>query len=198
MQRLAVSIATHNRLSDLRRTLTSLHKLAPAPDVIIVCADGCTDGTPEMVRQEFPNVILLENQQPQGSISSRARIFADASADLVVSLDDDSYPLEPDFIEQAKRLFEENSKLGVAYFPQRSDEFPETLKSSRFGQPRAIGSFANSGAIIRRDLYLQVGGYPTFFFHAYEEPDFALRVWAAGYKVYYSPRLTIRHHYSSS
>lgn len=198
MLSLAVSITTRNRGHDLRRTLLELQKQGTRPDQIVVCADGCSDDTCSMVRRDFPDVILIENAEAEGSIFSRDRILRTIHADLVLSLDDDSYPVEPTFVEEAARLFENNPKLGVAYFPQRSDEFPETLDSSTFGHTRPIGSFANSGAVIRRDLYLRLGGYPTFFFHAYEEPDFALRVWELGYQVCLFPHLTIRHHYTGS
>ena len=40
-----ICIATHNRRDDLARTLAALARLTPAPDEILVTADGCTDGT---------------------------------------------------------------------------------------------------------------------------------------------------------
>lgn len=193
---LAISIATHNRVPDLRRTLDAIRGLCPAPDEIIVCADGCTDDTAEVVRRDYPEVTLLENKVSAGSIGSRDRIMRVAKSDLVLSLDDDSYPVEPDFIAKVEDLFRREKDVAVAYFPQRSDEFPESLTATDFGSQKEIGSFANSGAVFRRSTYLQLQGYPTFFFHAYEEPDYALQVFAAGERVIYFPELTIRHHYS--
>lgn len=45
--RVAICIATHNRRDELIRTLGVLAGLDPAPDEVLVAADGCTDGTDE-------------------------------------------------------------------------------------------------------------------------------------------------------
>ena len=47
-------------------------------------------------------------------------------------------------------------------------------------------------------MFRALGGYPDFFFHAYEEPDFALRCLADGWEVRYEPGLSIRHHFTST
>ena len=61
-----------------------------------------------------------------------------------------------------------------------------------------VHSFPNSGAALRREVYLSLAGYPGFFFHAYEETDYALQCYAAGYEVWYETDLTVRHYYTST
>jgi GT2 family glycosyltransferase len=116
----------------------------------------------------------------------------------VLSLDDDSYPLERDALGRILALFRRRPGLAVVTFPQITDEFPESftqIKAQR-GERAYVGSFTNSGASIRREIYARLPGYPGFFHHAYEEPDFALQCIAAGYGVAVDPSVTIRHHYS--
>ena len=84
----------------------------------------------------------------------------------------------------------------MLHFPQRTDEYPETLAQTDFGSEHLTRSFANSGAVLRRSTYLQLPGFESRFFHMYEEPDYALQCVAAGYDVLFSPVITIRHHYS--
>jgi GT2 family glycosyltransferase len=86
--------------------------------------------------------------------------------------------------------------LAVLHFPQRSDEYPESLSQTEFGAETLTRSFANSGAVLRRSTYLQLPGFEPRFFHMYEEPDYALQCVAAGYDVLFSPVISIRHHYS--
>jgi GT2 family glycosyltransferase len=112
-------------------------------------------------------------------------------------LDDDSYPLERDAVARIRKLFEQNPRLAVAEFPQRTDENPETLTATEFPTAHFIGSYANSGAAIRQSVFEALGGYPDFFFHAYEEPDFALRCLAAGWETRFEPSLTVRHHWTA-
>lgn len=193
-----ITIATRNRVRDLAETLEKVAALEPAPLEIIVCADGCTDGTVELVRDKHPAVRLHVNKQPLGSVASRDDMIRSARGDLVLSLDDDSHPVETDFIAHLGRLFTERPRLAVAMFPQRSDEFPESLTATNFGPARVAGSYLNSGAAIRRSAYVEVGGYPRFFFHAYEEPDLALRCLAADWEVLFCPDRTVRHRYTGA
>ena len=50
-----------------------------------------------MVLREFPGFVVVENPERRGSVASRDRMLRLASADIVVSLDDDSYPVQPGF-----------------------------------------------------------------------------------------------------
>lgn len=196
--RVAVCIATHNRREELIRTLGEVAKLQPAPDEILVLADGCRDGTVEWVRANCPNVQLHLHEVAQGSIPSRNDLAAAATSDIFLSLDDDSYPLESDAIARIRALFEARPRLAVASFPQRTDEFPETLTATDFGAAQFIASYANSAAAIRREAFEALGTYPALFFHMYEEPDFALRCVCAGWEVRFEPALTVRHHYTGT
>ena len=192
-----ITITTHNRRDELARTLRQLAALSPAPSEIIVCADGCADGTVEFVRAEHPGVRLIIHEVAQGSIPSRNELALACRCDVFVSLDDDSYPLQTDFLEQVALAFQSSARLAVLGFAQRSDEFPETLTSEDFGRAAYVASYVNSGAAIRRRVFEALGGYPAFFFHAYEEPDFALRCVCHGWQVRYEPRLLIRHHFTA-
>jgi GT2 family glycosyltransferase len=192
----SVMITTRNRVTDLQRTCRMLRALNPAPLEILITADGCTDDTVQMVKSEMGNAKLIVNQIGKGSVASRDRMMREARGDLVLALDDDSYPEQPDCICRIVPLFEQNSKLAIAHFPQRTDEYLETLTQTDFGTTRLTRSFANSGAMLRRSLYLQLPGFETAFFHMYEEPDYALQCVAAGYEVLFTPLITIRHHWS--
>jgi len=191
-----VIITTRDRATDLQRTCDVVMQLRPAPNEVLVTADGCTDGTVDVIADKFPDVRLIANKPGRGSVASRDRMIREASGDLVLALDDDSYPEQLDCIARFVPAFEERPQLAVLHFPQRTDEYPETLTQPNFPSEYLTRSFANSGAVLRRATYLQLPGFESRFFHMYEEPDYALQCVAAGYDVLYSPIVTIRHHYS--
>lgn len=193
---LAIMIATRNRADDLSHTIEVIQHLEPQPDEILITADGCTDGTVSLIKSSLPNARLFINEQGRGSIASRDRMLREATTDLVLSLDDDSYPEQLDCIVRLKALFASVPELAVAHFPQRSDEYPESLSQTDFGRAKLTGSYPNSGACYRRGDYLALQGFPARFFHAYEEPDYALQAVSAGKLVMYFPDITIRHHFS--
>src|SRR5258708_12435454 len=94
----SVMITTRNRCADLRRTCERISLLKPPPDQVLICADGSSDETSNMIRREFPNFLLIENESSLGSVASRDRLLRAATGDIVLSLDADSYPLARGFL----------------------------------------------------------------------------------------------------
>lgn len=196
--KVGITITTHNRRDDLARTLERIASLDPAADEILVCADGCTDETATFVRERHPHIRVLTHDSARGSVASRNDLLRAATCDVCVSFDDDSYPLDNDFIARVRKHFTDSPRLAVLSFAQRTDEHPMTLAQTDFGPACFVGSFANSASAIRRPVFLELGGYPEFFFHAYEEPDFALRCVCAGWQVRWVPSPLVRHHYTGA
>ena len=192
----SVMITTRGRLVDLRGTCRSLQGLNPQPLEVLITIDGCTDDVVEAVKAELPEARRFLNQVGLGSVPSRDRMIREARGDLVLALDDDSYPEQVDCLARTVPFFQQRAELAVLHFPQRTDEYSETLTQTNFGSEHLTRSFANSGAVLRRSIYLQLPGFEPRFFHMYEEPDYALQCVAAGYDVLFSPVITIRHHYS--
>ena len=192
-------ITTRNRCEELQRTLEKLFDLQPPADEVIICADGCTDGTPAMVRQQFPSCILLENEFARGSVFSRDRLLRAASGDIVASFDDDSYPLEKDFFARVEQLFAEHDDAAVISFPEvRDEEEAAHANKTASSPPHLVSAYANCAAAVRRDVYLRSQGFPFFFTHMYEEPDYALQCYSLGYVVRFEPSLRVRHRVSSA
>jgi len=196
MTTFSIMITTLNRVGELERTLPRISALCPAPAEVWVVADGCTDGTVDYVRKHHPEVRLLVHEKSQGSVASRAEVMGQVGGDLVLALDDDSYPEQMDCLARLGALFEKRPKLAIATFPQRTDEYPETLEQEDFGGERLARSFPNSGACLRVSTYRQLAGFEPMFFHMYEEPDYALQCVGNGWEILYFPKITIRHHYS--
>ena len=193
---LSVMITTKNRIGELRRTWRALQQLNPPPLEVLITTDGCTEEMVAAVKAELPGARLFVNDIGLGSVASRDRMMREARSDLVLALDDDSYPEQLDCIARVVPTFEQHPNVAVLHFPQRTDEYPETLAQTDFGPERLTRTFPNSGAVLRRSTYLRLAGFESRFFHAYEEPDYALQCVAAGYDVLFSPVITIRHHYS--
>lgn len=192
----SVMITTRNRADDLAVTLRALDNLNPRPDELIITLDGCTDNSREVVAAQWPTARVFENYPGRGSIPARDTMLRAASSDLVLSLDDDSHPIVADFISKIPQHFARDERLAVLWFPQRSEEFPESLHQTDFGPDVFTGSYVSSGAVIRRSAYLATSGYARIMEHIYEEPDFSLQCIAKGWRVRLHTELVIRHHYS--
>ncbi len=190
----AAIITTHNRRDEVRATIRKLLESDPPPDEILICADGCTDGTAETLQREFPTCSVIENHDPRGSVYSRDRLLRLAKAQVVASFDDDSYPLDRNFFARLSVLFQEHDRAAVISFPElRTDGTFADLTKTPASPAHLISVYANCAAAMRRDIYLRSKGFPVFFEHMYEEPDYALQCYALRYNVWFDPTMTIYH-----
>jgi GT2 family glycosyltransferase len=191
----SIVIATLDRRDDLRDTLLELEKLDPPPLEILICLDGCTDGSAKML-QEFPSVAVIENERPYGSVYSRDRLFRISRGDLIVSLDDDSFPMQRDFVARLTKLADERPEVGVFAFEEMRPAGKDDRPFKRPIEESYIASYPNCAGAIRAKLYGAAASYPVFFFHMYEEPDFCLQTYANGYVVQQIPSIKILHRYT--
>jgi GT2 family glycosyltransferase len=60
-------------------------------------------------------------------------------------------------------------------------------------EPREILYACFACAMIRRDVFLKLGGLDPVFFLYNEDLDFCLRAWLAGYRVVHVPQASVRH-----
>ena len=152
-----------------------------------------------MVTSLYPTTNLLVNEIGMGSIGSRDRMLRQIQSEWVLSLDDDSYPLDNAFFDKAAVLITRHPESSVFTFPElrNGGEFASPTKTPEC-PGHYVSAYPNCAALMNRADYLRVGGYPTFFKHAYEEPDYALQLFEHGRAVWFEPSLTIRHNLSSS
>ena len=191
-----IMIATHNRCADLRRTCAAL-TAPPPPDEVLICADGCTDGTVSMLAHEFPDFIVHENHGRQGSVATRDRMLRLACADIVVSLDDDSYRIERDFLARVEQVLDAHPEAAVISFAEvRDDDCGGRAVRSRGDRGRYVAAYANCGAAMRRDVYLQLAGFPGFWPHV-RGAGLRPAMLRGGFAVWFEPDLAVRHHMSS-
>lgn len=193
----SVMITTRNRCDDLRHTLSRLQSMDPQPLEILVCADGCTDGTVQMVTTGYPAVTLMINKAGSGSVPARDRMLRTARGEWVMSLDDDSYPLDVNFFSKVGHVVQRHPEVSVFTFPEQRDggNYPSPTKTPQ-APGHYVSAYPNCAALMNREDYMTTGGYPTFFVHAYEEPDYALQLCGRGKSVWFEPSLSVRHHLS--
>ena len=191
-----IVITTKNRKDELRRALQSALAQTGSIEVLVI-DDGSEDGTAEMVRTEFPQVRIERSEVSRGLIVQRNRAALLAAAPIIFSIDDDAAFSSPQVVEQTLAEFDD-PRIGAVAIPYREPNKGDCVMQqapSRDGIWVA-NSFIGTAHAVRRDIFLQLGGYREALFHQGEEGDFCIRMLDQGYIVR-SGNADVIYHYES-
>jgi len=95
MDRVCAVIVTYNRKELIRECLSAVLSQTRPPDHVLVVDNASTDGTPEMLREEFPQVEVLrlpENQGSAGGFHEGMKRAYEAGYEWLWLMDDDTIP----------------------------------------------------------------------------------------------------------
>lgn len=200
--RTTVVIATRDRAHRLRTTLRQLAGLRPAPPVVVV-DNASTDPTAALVRAEFPGVTLIRSGRNLGA-SARTLGVAAAGTPFVAFSDDDSW-WAPDALDIAERAMTDHPRLGLIAGrtlvgpDNHPDPVTDLLARSPLDRttdprwPEVLGFLACS-CVVRRDAYLQAGGFSPLLHFVAEEKLLAYDLAATGWTLCYLDRVRAHHH----
>jgi GT2 family glycosyltransferase len=202
--RVAVVIATRNRGPELLGTLTRLLALSERPRIVVV-DNGSTDGTAELVRARHPDVQVVGLRRNRGAAARTvgARLV---DCPYVAFSDDDSW-WAPGALARATELLDRHPRLAVLAARvllgpgRRLDPVCQEMADSPLQPaddlpgPPLLG-FIACGAVVRRDAFLEVGGFDARLGVGGEEELLALDLAARGWGLAYVDEV-VAHHYPS-
>lgn len=116
MTKLSVIIVSYNTAALLRACLRAVEAaLADGhePAEVWVVDNASADGSPDMVRQEFPGVQLIANQQNQGFAAANNQALAKSQGQYILLLNPDT-ELRPRALLQLVGFLEAHPRAGLA------------------------------------------------------------------------------------
>lgn len=188
-------ISVWNRIDDLRENLTALRAQTVAPREVIVVDNDSTDGTPEMVIEEFPEVHLIRMPHSQYGACETFNVgFASARGEFVGILDDDVV-LPPDYVASMLEKFAAEPDTTAVLSPKVLEpEMPDWYKDSpAVNTERYMATFRGCASMARKALIRECGYYDIRLFIFGNERDLTTRLLNRGYRVKMVPSIEVFH-----
>lgn len=197
-------VMTRNRVEEL---LMTLQRLEDVPGRVVVADNGSVDGTAERIRSSFPDVEVLALGSNRG-VAARNLAVARTSARVVAFNDDDSW-WDRQSLRRLSELFAVHPALGAVTArilvepagtvdPTSAEMASSPLDDSWPTLPGVpVLGFLACATAVRREAFLDVGGFEERFHFGGEEQAFAADLANAGWALRYVDDLTVHHAPSS-
>lgn len=204
--RVGVVVITHNRRTELDRTLRLLRALPEQPPVVVV-DNGSGDGTAEAVRRDHPWVTLLESRRNLGAVGRNLGVQL-LDTPYVGFCDDDTW-WDPGSLTAAADALDAHPDVAVVTArivvePAGTEdpivaELRDSPVAGRPGLPGpALGSFLAGASVVRRSAFVAAGGFHPRLWLGGEEELLAADLAAVGWELCYLPAATVHHQASTA
>ena len=225
MKRLTVIVLSWNGLALTRDTLASLATCRLPEDWTLhtlVVDNASSDGSPQMVRDEFPAAELMalgDNRRFAGGNNAGLAHALAHGADAVMLLNNDVMA-DPDLLVKLLAALAENPRAGAAapliYFAPPSDRIwyaggrctpwlahssHRAIRERDHGQFRSVertGYLTGCCLLATAEAWRRVGALDERYFIYAEDADWCLRARAAGYELLFVPTARLWHRVSAS
>lgn len=218
--KVAVVILNWNGIKHLREFLPSvLSSVYPNLD-IIVGDNASTDGSVEFIRQEYPSVQVIQNDDNYGFTGGYNRVLAKVEADYYILLNSD-VEVSAGWIKPVVELMESDPLIAAAAPKIRAYNQKEYFEHAgaaggfidAYGYPfcqgrifyeieQDKGQYQQSGEVfwatgaamfVKSKCWRDAGGFDERFFAHMEEIDLCWRLKNMGYKVIYCAESEVFH-----
>ena len=215
-------IVTHNNMHSIKKTLDSLLEFTRADFKLYVVDNSSTDGTPEFIEQNYPQLELIRNAGNTGFGAGHNLVMdrLDSKYHVVINPD---ITVKNDAISALADYLEEHEDIGMLApkicFPDgrmqilgKRDPKIKYLFASRLRNEEKPGRLLREYAMLDRDLtkpvdienatgcfmfirtelFREIGGFDKRYFMYFEDCDLTREVNARSRTVYY-PGATVYH-----
>ena len=208
-----VIIPNYNGKEYLRQCLLSLQRCEPKDFHIIVVDNGSTDGSVQVLKEEFPQIEAVFLSENTGFAPAVNRGLEHTDTPFALLLNNDT-TVEPDFvkrmenaIEQKKNVFSVSAKMLMMQEPELLDGAGDLYcalgwafalgkgksAAGHYTKPARIFSSCGGAVIYRMELLNEIGLFDENHFAYLEDVDLGYRAKIHGYDNFYEPSAVCYH-----
>lgn len=210
---ISVVILTRNRKKHLKENLISLMKQKYPSEKyeLIVCDQGSTDGTWEYVKENFPEVRIVNFKKNYGACAGRNKSVEYCNGKFIAFIDDDAIADEKWLVELIKPMLK-NKKISacgskVKYYGTNYLQYAGSKlniygievregylrdDSTKFNVPHKTLDTPTTGCLFKKDVFMDTLFDESYFIYS-EEPDIGIRLWIKGFESLYVPSSIVYH-----
>jgi GT2 family glycosyltransferase len=197
----SIVIPTLNRKTHLKNCLNSIFAMNyPKSKLeVIVVDNGCTDGTENMLKENFVGVRLVFEKR-RGVVYARNTGSVCARGFIIAYTDDDCI-VDQEWVSALVSGFTSKAIgcVGGPVFHLHPELMPEKLWTYRT-QPLYLGKrkhfvkvLISGNLAVRNEIFKRIRFDENLIFHEAEDSDFTTRIMGLGYKLLYVPNAIVYH-----
>ena len=188
---------------------------------VVFVDNGSTDGSLEFVRENFPEIVIVENKENLGFAGGNNRGIEVARGNFILTLNNDT-ELEVDFLERLTEVAEASDKDVGMWAPKilsMEDRktidsvggllfYPDGLARGRGRGELDVGQYdallnetfipSACAALYRKEMLDEIGLFDEEFFAYCEDTDLGLRARLAGWRTCSVAKAQVYHIYSGT
>jgi len=224
--KVTIIILNWNGKEDTSECFESLKRITYPNYEILLVDNGSTDGSVECLRENFPEIEIIENKENLGYAEGNnvgIRKAKENGTDYILILNDDTV-VDPEFLTELVKVAESDPKIGFAGpkvyyydFNGRKDVIHSAganinlwrgipppiigvneIDKGQYNQLNNVDYLEGACLLIKRNVIDKIGLLDAKYFMYWEETDWCTRSRNAGYSVVYVPNARIWHKISSS
>jgi len=224
--KVVVGTLTWNQKNDVLECLSSLTRLDYPNFEIVVVDNASTDGTSEAIREQYPSVHIVRHTQNLGcaeGVNGEIRSAIQKQADYLFIIANDAV-VAPSTLSELVTVAEKDSTIGFAvpkvyyYGSERRIWFARGIKirdidwlrgrfkgyiqnvedDGTFEEEEEVCLYPGGFCLVRMDVIRKVGFLDPRYFIYFDDSEWLMRIYKAGYKGRYAPRAVTWHKPSSS
>lgn len=213
MPHVEVIIVNFNGKKYLDNCVSSLLKTDYPNFSITVVDNNSTDGSIEIIQEKYKQVKVIRNDVNLGFGAANEIAITNTDAQLIALLNNDTV-VDPNWLTHLVKVIISDESIGAVSSKLLLMDNENVINNAGGGMTFTgfgydIGLYipddkryshhyeilfpSGAACLIKRDVFLKIGGFDKAFFMYHEDVDLGWRIWLYGYRVIFVPESIVYH-----
>ncbi len=199
--KVSVIIVHYNTPELIKTCLDSFYEYNKAVSFEVIVVDNASSNKfdKDEFMDNYSNISFIDNEENVGFAKANNQGAKEALGEYLFLLNSDTV-INTDVLSPLVRFYESNKDIGILGPRLLNQDRSVQYYGSVLGrykylgkEPRVVSFLSGAAMLIRKKLYLEVGGFDENYFFYNEDIDLSKTIVRKGYKNYYHPGIVLIH-----